>query len=99
MARCIHYKKGKFAMWSSVVDDYITYPMDIIACMNYLESQPHNNDIPERIARALKNGCSIIPKEIRCENISFFWLNIERAFKAVVNYLYITDFNHAGGGR
>lgn len=71
MARCIHYKDGKFAIWSSIVADYVTYTMSSNECMKYLLKNQDHLTAYQRVSRAKKNGCSIIPEAIRCENINF----------------------------
>lgn len=73
MPRCIHFNGKEFAVWSSIVDAYVTYTMTERECVEHLlrEGDTAPNQIPLRIARAKENGCSIIPKQIRCDNIDF----------------------------
>jgi hypothetical protein len=71
MGHCVHYKDGKFAIWSSITDSYITKIMTSNECMRYLLDLSDHVTAYQRLTRAKENGCSLIPEQIRCEDISF----------------------------
>jgi hypothetical protein len=68
MGKCVHYKNGKFRLWSSYNDDFVTdwvLENEIIEQLREDAMEHFEFEVKLRLERAKKNGCSIIPQIIR----------------------------------
>ena len=68
LGNCIHYKDGKYRLWSSYTDTFITDWESKGEIESYLRVDALTRfdfEVEQRFKRAEKNGCSLIPELIR----------------------------------
>jgi len=70
MGNCIHYKNGKYRLYSSFNDKFVTVWTNKAVISDILRDEAMRDfevQVAQRFERAEKNGCSLIPKLIRHE--------------------------------
>lgn len=68
LGNCIHFKDGKYRVWSSYTDSFVTDWLTKDELYNMLLKVAIEDDkriLQERFERAKKHGCSIRVKGIR----------------------------------
>jgi len=68
MGNCIHYKNGKYRLWSSYSDEFVTDWVDKKTVISILKDEALQDfafNVTRRLRRAEDNGCSLIPDLIR----------------------------------
>lgn len=66
----VHHKDGDFAIWSTIVDAYITpftSERQVIALYAYQAMKEAEETAKKNIEEARKTGCSVIYSNFKCE--------------------------------
>lgn len=68
MGNCIHFKDGKYRLWSSYSDEFVTKWIDEATLTRILLAESIDDfkfSLEQRLNRAKDQGCSLIPNLIR----------------------------------